>query len=134
MEKTSIVWVAHTRANAVIVLFLLLLPMLACGSTNSLRPGERGIEVDRQMFGDDWPFEKIEAGTVVCETGEWTAVVFQASETGIRYALNGVAKTRYSYQYPREAGILREIPYEPPNENLGTYLANDEALVRLCDQ
>lgn len=118
------------KIRTAVALLLFVLPMLACGNTNDLRPGERGYKVNRQMFGEEWPFEKIEAGTVICESD---ASIFQASGTGIRYALNGIAQSRYGLQFPYQAGIVREVQNNGSNNSLVAF-ANTDVLRRLCDQ
>ena len=91
---------------------------------------ETGIPVSRQTIGDEWPFATIESGAVECESGG--AATFVAS--GQRYALNGLAKSKYGYSYPYEAGIVRQVPLSVGNPTLGSINADTEVLRKLCDK
>lgn len=93
-----------------------------------VKKSESGIKVTALEFGDKWPFEGITEGYVKCDG---MAAIFATN--GKKYSLNGLAKSKYNYPYPYEAGIVKKILIVPKNPSLGTINADTEVIRRLCD-
>ena len=125
-------------ATFLILVLVLTLSAMGCGKTQKkeesttakTRSSEalKRIGVTALEFGDKWPFENIPTGYVLCDG---TAAIFEAD--GKRYALNGVAKSRFNYPFPYEAGIIKRIPLNPSEPSLGMVNADTEILRKLCD-
>ncbi|MHC4808604.1 MAG: DUF2511 domain-containing protein [Planctomycetota bacterium] len=106
--------------------------IIGCGETQKeeakFETSKPGIKVTAAEYVNKWPFQDIREGYVICDG---TAAIFEAN--GKKYALNGVAKSRFNYPFPYEAGIIKKIPLNPSNPSLGTINADTEILRKLCD-
>jgi hypothetical protein len=110
-----------TKALTLTGLLALVLALAGCG-------GSSEPNVSRATMGKDWPLT-VESGTLSCERG--VDVVFKTA--GIRYAVNGSAKSRTDLPEIDEIWADDPAPYAPasyvPKKNIGPLI---EAGLALC--
>lgn len=99
-----------------VIFFLFSLLLAGCGE---------GRAVSQKEYGDKWPFSGITEGRVVEDGLAWYFVA-----DGKKYALNGVAKSRFQYPYPYEAGIVKKVPLDASNPGLGSSWADTSVLLK----
>lgn len=88
------------------------------------QPGGREIVVTRDQFGDAWPLQVNSAKVVCAEDGDATYV-----RVGRRlYGLNEAADAA-----PPASEIVRQIPVDPKNPQVGAWPADPAPLLAACD-
>ena len=106
-----------------LLVLLVVLVLAGCGAL-ACAGGEREIVLTRAQLGNDWPLQ-VNSATVLC--GRDGTVLKVGPK---RYALDPAAEER---GLPSAREIVRDIPVDPDNPEIGAWPADTEPLRAACD-